>query len=119
MSIDLRIGLLLGSALIVGACAAHPDPIIDERGVNMAQYQRDLADCKHYADNISVGKGAAKGAAVGAVVGAAAGAISGNAGQGAGYGGLSGGTRSGLQNKNTKEQVVKRCVSGRGYRVLN
>lgn len=119
MKTDKRQGLTLCAALVISACAAHPDPIIDEQGVNMAQYQRDLADCKHYADNISVTKGAAKGAAVGAVVGAAAGAIGGNAGQGAGYGGLSGGTRSGIQNKNTKEQVVKRCISGRGYRVLN
>ncbi|MEO1595942.1 MAG: glycine zipper family protein [Pseudomonadota bacterium] len=104
---------------LLAACAAHPDPIIDERGVNMAQYEKDLAECKSYAENINVAEGTAKGGAVGAVVGAAAGAIGGDAGRGAGYGGLAGATRSGLDNKREQEVVVKRCVRGRGYKVLN
>lgn len=107
------------TVILLGACASHPDPIIDSKGVNMAQYEQDLADCKGFADNISVTEGTAKGTAVGAVVGAAAGAISGDADRGAGYGALSGGTRSGLKNQREKEQVVKRCIRGRGYRVLN
>lgn len=104
---------------LIGGCASHPDPIIDQKGVDMAKYKQDLAECKSYAADVSVAEGTAKGAAVGAVVGAAAGAISGDAGAGAGYGGLSGGTQSGLKNQRSKEQVVKRCVKGRGYRVLN
>ncbi|MEM7610629.1 MAG: glycine zipper family protein [Pseudomonadota bacterium] len=106
-------------ALVLGGCAAHPDPIIDTKGVDMVKFEQDLAECKTYADNINVGEGAAKGAAVGAAVGAAIGAISGDAGRGAGYGGISGGARSGLDNKRVQERVVKRCLSGRGYRVLN
>ena len=110
----------LGLALILAAgCASHPDPIIDTKGVNLAQYEQDLAECREYAENISVTEGAAKGAAVGAVVGAAVGAISGDAGRGAGYGGISGGAQSGLSNKREQEAVVKRCIAGRGYRVLN
>lgn len=105
--------------IVLGACASHPDPIIDTKGVNMAQYEKDLAECRTYADNVSVTEGAAKGAVVGAVVGAAIGAIGGDAGQGAGVGGISGGAQSGIQNKDEKERVVKRCISGRGYRVLN
>lgn len=105
--------------LVAGACASHPDPIVDMKGVNAAQYEKDLAECRIYADNVSVTEGTAKGAAVGAVVGAAIGAIGGDAGQGAGVGGISGGAQSGLQNKREKERVVKRCISGRGYRVLN
>ena len=50
---------------------------------------------------------------------APAGAISGDAARGAGYGGISGATQSGLSNKREQEAVVKRCVAGRGYRVLN
>lgn len=107
------------AAILLGACASHPDPIIDSRGVNMAQYEQDLTECKAFADDISVTEGTAKGAAVGAVVGAAAGAIGGDAGRGAGYGGISGGTQSGLKNQSEKDRVVKRCISGRGYRVLN
>ncbi len=107
------------AAFLFGGCASHPDPIIDTKGVNMAQYERDLAECKGYAENVSVTEGTAKGAAVGAVIGAAAGAISGDAGRGAGYGGISGGTQSGLKNKGEQERIVKKCVRGRGYRVLN
>lgn len=103
---------------IVG-CASHPAPIIDKRGVNMEDYQRDLAECQEYAADVSITKGAAKGAAVGAAVGAAAGAIRGNVDEGAGYGATAGAVRSGLENKNTKESIAKRCLQGRGYKVLN
>jgi hypothetical protein len=104
---------------MLSACASHPDPIIDQKGVDMAQYRQDLDECKGYAEEISVVEGTAKGAAVGAVVGAAAGSIGGDAGQGAGYGGLAGGTKSGFRNQNTKERAVKKCIRGRGYKVLN
>ena len=60
-----------------------------------------------------------KGAAGGAVVGAATGAISGDADAGAGYGAIWGATRSGIDGAREKEMVFKRCMRGRGYRVLN
>lgn len=107
------------AATLITACASHPDPIIDQKGVDMVKYEKDLAECKQYAAGVDVAEGAAKGGAVGAVVGAAAGAIGGNAGRGAGYGGLAGATRSGLENKREQEAVVKRCIAGRGYKVLN
>jgi hypothetical protein len=100
-------------------CASHPDPIIDTKGVNMARYEVDLRECRAYAEEVSVAGGAAKGAAAGAVVGAAAGAISGDADRGAGYGAIGGGARSALYNQREKERVVKNCLRGRGYRVLN
>ena len=107
------------SLITVAACSAHPEPIIDQRGVNMSTYQMDLDECESYADPISVGKGAAKGAAGGAVAGAAAGAIGGNADAGAGYGAIWGATRSSIDGDREKQQVFKRCMRGRGYRVLN
>ena len=72
-----------------------------------------------YSDNVIVARGAAKGAAGGAVAGAAAGAISGNADAGAGYGAVWGATRSTIEGDREKQMVFKRCMSGRGYRVLN
>ncbi len=107
-------------ALVFSAgCASHPDPIVDTKGVNMAQYAIDLRECREYADEVNVAEGAAKGAAAGAVVGAAAGAISGDADRGAGYGAVGGGARSALYNQREKERVVSNCLRGRGYRVLN
>ena len=103
----------------VAGCSSHPDPIVDLKGVSTAQYERDSAECAAYADQVEIEQGVARGAAVGAVVGAAAGAISGDADRGAGYGAIYGGTRSGLDGAREKEMVYKRCLRGRGYRVLN
>ncbi len=117
-----KIYLLLahaGMATMLLACAAHPDPIIDRRGVNMDSYRADLEECKSYAEEIRISKGAAKGAAGGAVIGAAAGAISGEVDRGAGYGAIFGGARHGSEAEREKRMVVKRCLSGRGYKVLN
>ena len=112
-------GILLLGAALLGACAAHPDPIVDMQGVNVAQYEEDLAQCKAYGDEVKIEQGVLKGAAAGAVVGGVVGAIGGGADRGAGYGGVAGGTKSGVKNQREKEQVVKRCMRGRGYRVLN
>ena len=54
-----------------------------------------------------------------AVVGAVGGAINGDVGRGAATGALYGGTRSGLDADRDKQMVFKRCLRGRGYRVLN
>ncbi len=110
---------LTATLAVLAGCASHPEPIIDERGVDMAKYQADLADCERYAEKISVTEGAARGAVVGAVVGAAAGSIGGDADRGAGYGGIYGGAKSGLGNNRQKHQVVRKCLAGRGYTVLN
>lgn len=106
----------------VAGCAAHPDPIIDMKGVDQEQFVRDWNDCEGYSEEVQMSKGIAKGAGVGAVIGAAAGAIGGNSSdvaEGAAVGGLYGGTDSGLQADREKQQVFKRCMRGRGYRVLN
>ncbi len=85
----------------------------------MAQYEQDLADCERFSDQIRVEQGIAKGAAAGAVIGAAGGAVAGEPLEGAGYGAVAGGSRSGLDAARDKERVVKRCMRGRGYKVLN
>ena len=105
-------------ALLAG-CAANPKPIIDRRGTDPERFAEDWSECEAYSYEVSIAEGTAKGAAVGAAVGAAAGAIQGDVSQGAGFGGLYGGTRSGLEASRERSQVFKRCMSGRGYRVLN
>ena len=111
-------GTALSIALIAG-CAAHPEPIVDLKGIDPDVFERDLEECEAYADQISIGESAAKSAAVGAVIGAAAGAIGGAAGEGAGYGGIYGATNGGLEAEREKQYVFARCLEGRGYRVLN
>ncbi len=111
--------MLLSVAFVVAGCAAHPEPIVDTKGVDPAQLARDWADCEAYTTEINVSEGVARGSAVGAVVGAAAGAIHGDPGDGAATGALYGGTRSGLMADRDRQEVFKRCLRGRGYRVLN
>lgn len=112
------VGLLIIAAALA-ACAAHPDPIVDTKGVDPEKLAKDWEECEAYTEQILIGEGVAKGAATGAVVGAASGAINGNVNRGAGNGALYGGTRSGLDADREKQQVFKRCLRGRGYRVLN
>jgi hypothetical protein len=113
---------LVAAMALVGGCAAQPDPIIDMKGVDLDQYQQDWDECESYTEEVVVAQGVAKGAGLGAAVGAAAGAIGGNSSgvaEGAGIGALWGGTRSGLDADEMKQDVFKRCMRGRGYRVLN
>jgi hypothetical protein len=110
-----------GAALlaVLAGCAAHPDPIIDMKGVNETALAVDWEECESYSELVRIEKGVAKGAAGGAVIGAATGAISNDVGEGAGYGAIYGATRSGLGADRDKQRVFKRCLRGRGYRVLN
>lgn len=107
------------AAAVLSGCAAHPGPIVDMKGVSQADYERDLAECERYAAQINPAAGVARGAAAGAAVGAAAGAVVGNPGRGAGLGAVSGGAESARLNDRERRRVVKNCMRGRGYRVLN
>jgi hypothetical protein len=107
------------ACLLVGACAAHPDPIIDTKGVDPDVLAQDWRECESYSEEVVIAQGVAKGSATGAVIGALGGAIDGEPGKGAATGALYGGTRSGLDADREKQQVFKRCMRGRGYRVLN
>lgn len=109
----------LVAAIMVAGCAAHPDPIIDTKGVDPDALAQDWQECESYTEEILISKGIVKGAATGAAVGAVAGAIGGDVSESAAYGGLYGGTRSGLDADRERQKVFKRCLRGRGYRVLN
>lgn len=113
-----RFFLTLLIATVCG-CAAHPEPIIDMQGVDRVRYEKDMEDCTAYGEQIRIEEGAVKGAAAGAAVGAATGAISGDTARGAGYGAVIGTAESARLNDREKQQVVKNCMRGRGYRVLN
>ena len=107
---------------ICAGCTSTDEVIIDPKGVNMAQYEQDLAECRGYASAVRTGEKAVRGAASGAVVGGLIGAAVGNsddARSGAGVGAVTGGAKGVSQGEREKVAVVKRCLRGRGYRVLN
>jgi len=107
--------------LALAACRSS-EPIVDMQGVNRAQYNRDLAECRQYADQVEAGREVVRGAAGGAVVGAAVGAAVGDsdtAQRGAGAGAAVGAARGARQAERESERVLRNCLRGRGYRVLN
>lgn len=110
---------LLLVTMALAACAAHPDPIVDMKGVDPEALAQDWRECESYSEEVVISQGVAKGSTTGAAVGAIAGAIHGDVGEAAATGALYGGTRSGLDADRDKQMVFKRCLRGRGYRVLN
>jgi hypothetical protein len=107
------------SLALVAGCSSHPGPIVDTKGVNMARYEQDLAECTAYSEQVRIEQGVAKGAVGGAAVGAATGAIVGDTAKGAGVGAVAGAAKSAQIGEREKSGVVKRCLRGRGYKVLN
>jgi uncharacterized protein YcfJ len=108
--------------LVIIACTTTDEIIIDQKGVNMSTYQQDLTECQTYGKQVKTGEKTTKGAASGALVGGLSGAITGGSSgavTGAGVGAVGGGAKGANQGQQSEVQVVKRCLSGRGYRVLN
>lgn len=114
--------LLLSMAVAMITACARNKPIVDTQGVNMARYHQDLAACQQYAEQVNTGEKVAAGATGGAVVGGAIGAIfNGTKGaqRGAGAGAVGGAAKGAAAGNREQQQVVKNCLRGRGYRVLN
>ena len=123
----MRVVLILVFCFWVTACAGNrpfvDEPIIDRKGVDMSRYYADKAECEAYADEVRTGEKIARGAVGGAVVGGAIGAIidrePNSTERGAGVGAVAGGVRGAQEGVRETERVVKQCLRGRGYRVLN
>ncbi|WP_308367089.1 MULTISPECIES: glycine zipper family protein [unclassified Microbulbifer] len=120
------------SVLMAFGCATQQEQVpgagnivIDTYGVNMRQYQLDLADCKGLAmaARRDEGRRGIARAAGGALLGGALGAIIGDSSRaavaGAGTGAIIGGV-SGVGSAHSEaNRIAKNCLRGRGYRVLN
>jgi hypothetical protein len=104
-------------AVLISACASKP--IVDTYNTDMVQYQKDLADCEHVADQVESGKITGKSAAFGAGAGAAYGVIGGDIGAATATGAVTGGAGGLLKSDNEKAKVTKNCLRHRGYAVLN
>ncbi|NHN37509.1 glycine zipper family protein [Pseudomaricurvus alcaniphilus] len=122
--------VLLSITILVSTGCARNQPhgfagaevIIDRKGVDMEQYHRDLYECRQYTQEVATGRKVVGGAAGGAVVGGLIGAAVGNsdtAKRAAGAGAVAGGAKGAAAAGRSKQQVLKNCIRGRGYRVLN
>ena len=109
------------------ACSSIEDvsgntPIIDTQCVDLSRYEGDRTECQAYADEVQIAQKTAAGAVSGAVIGGLLGAVWGNsntAQRGTGVGAVGGGAKGVVRGVRERDRVIKRCLMGRGYRVLN
>ena len=114
--------------LLISGCTTTGDGlpstrvITDTQNIDMVAYQKDLYECRQYASQVNVGSNALAGLIGGALIGAALGAAIGNsdtAERGAGVGAISGVTEGTSEALSEQDKVIKNCLLGRGYKVLN
>ena len=112
-------------ALVAGCATVDQTyrPVIDTAGVNQAQLERDLVECRQFAkERLDAANGAMAGAVAGAVLGVAFGAILGASGRDltrvAGATALGGGIGGATAADRDQRSIVANCLAGRGYRVL-
>jgi uncharacterized protein YcfJ len=112
------------ATLTLTACQSNPAErvIIDPKGVDQAAYQQDLAECDALSQQARPGRSGLRGALGGAVIGGALGGVMGDsrtAAQMGGAGAVVGGASQAGEGYSERERVLRNCISGRGYRVLN
>ncbi|MFT3790795.1 MAG: hypothetical protein QM741_06905 [Rudaea sp.] len=97
-------------------------PIIDTQDVDQARLECDMADCQAYAAQVSPAQSAVNNAVAGAIFGALFGLAVGDHGwaaragaQGGALGGAVGGAGAGVM---AQQNIMRNCLAGRGYRVL-
>ena len=113
------IALLAGCATAPGG--ANYRPMVDT-GHRIGDYNADLAECQQYAQRAAgAGDGAVAGAVGGAIVMGVLSAILGGGGHGrwAAVGALSGAASGAASGETNQRDVIRRCMAGRGYSVLN
>jgi len=97
-------------------------PIVDTRGVDFNKFEADLRDCQQFAhQTASAAESAAAGAVAGALLGAALGAAAGSRysrNRTAAVGAVSGAAGAAAQGETDQRNIIRRCLSGRGYSVL-
>jgi len=115
----LTIALLM---LTLAGCAtrgANYVPVVDTKYKDPAALQNDTRECQQYAlQRANAEQGAVVGALVGALLGAAL-APRGHRNYVAGQGAIIGGVGGAASANETQEVIIKRCLAGRGYNVLN
>jgi outer membrane lipoprotein SlyB len=127
-----NIGFRLSAAallFVLAACSQTWNPVVDMQtpGFDNARYSGDLAYCRQLAAQVSPAEegliGALAGGALGAATGAALGAATGNVGAGAAIGaagaGVLGAGAGVAHGASSQMDIIRNCLRGRGYNVLN
>lgn len=113
---------LIGT-LVINTSVQAEEFTIDSKNADMSNYYHDLKECKAFAEKKSVAGDAVGGAVTGALVTAAIGAAIGDnsdwATGGAKWGAIEGAAEGAWGGYEAKKSVVRNCLIGRGYKVLD
>ena len=96
--------------------------IIDTRGVDESIFKKDYSECSDFAKNIDLTERTLKQGAVAGATGAAVGAIIGGEEAAKKIGGSAAvlnAVEANLDGRNEQAKIIKNCLRGRGYKVLN
>lgn len=96
--------------------------IIDTRGVDESVFKKDYSECSNFAKNIDLTERTLKQGAVAGATGAAVGAIIGGEEAAKKIGGSAAvlnAVEGNLDGRNEQAKIIKNCLRGRGYKVLN
>ena len=96
--------------------------IIDTRGVDESAFKTDYSECSDFAKNIDLTERTLKQGAVAGATGAAVGAIIGGEETAKKIGGSAAvlnAVEANLDGRNEQAKIIKNCLRGRGYKVLN
>jgi uncharacterized protein YcfJ len=108
--------------LLCAGCATNQyRPLVDS-GVRRGNYEDDVADCQHLADQRPAAAQAAGGAVAGAVIGALLGVAVGLHGDDvaeiAAWGAVEGGAGGAAYGMDEQQAIVSRCMESRGYDII-
>ena len=116
------IAVFLALGLSLQGCATRGAgyiPLVDTHGKSQSVLDNDIHECQQFAKQRA---DAATGAAAGAIAGALLGALlmpRGYRNEGASKLAVLGGVSGAGQATETQESIIRRCLAGRGYNVLN
>ena len=115
------ISVLVISAFVTGCATrgANYQPMVDTKNKSAAAIAQDTMECQQFAKKTM---DAASGAVAGAIAGAVLMALimpHGYRNYAAGQGAAAGAVAGAASATDTQETIIKRCLAGRGYSVLN
>ena len=96
--------------------------IIDTRGVDESVFKKDYSECSDFAKNIDLTERTLKQGAVAGATGAVVGAIIGGEEAAKKIGGSAAvlnAVEANLDGRSEQAKIIKNCLRGRGYKVLN
>lgn len=122
-----RLGIIVLAVALATGCATAPTgenyvPMVDFKDGQRETFSADLSACQAYAaQTAGAGQSAVAGAIAGALLGVVLGAIAGGGirNEMAGIGAVSGAVSGAGTGEMSQRAIISRCLSGRGYSVLN